>query len=370
MNENIKRLVEVAGNPRASMDAYIAQGKKVAGCIPEYCPDVLIHAAGVIPFGLWGAEVNIMEADRFMPTFACSIMRSCVELALTGKYDGLSFVIAPILCDALKGCSQTLRTAVTAFPTLPFALPQNRALPSAESFTAGEFNALRDKIGKVLGMEISNEAVNASIEVYNAHKRVMREFAALAAEHTDVIPATVRQAVFKSAWFMEKGEHAAIVSAINEELKALPACRKNRARVVFSGVTAGSMELMGILEEEGIDLVADWVYQDSYNYDVDIPDGPCPMCRLAKHWMSIGGSCFAHEEKRSRGAKIKELAKAYDADAVILSVMKFCDPEEYEVPQLMAEIREEYPVIAIDIDQNGDNAEQLRTRIQSFMEML
>lgn len=370
LSNTLNRLYEIAANPRAAMDAYIASGKKVAGCIPEYTPEALIHAAGFIPFGLWGGETTIMKADKYMPNFACSIMRSCVELALGGKYDGLSFVTAPVLCDALKGCSQTLRTAVTSFPTLPFALPQNRSLRSAEAFAAGEFSALRSKIEKLSGSRITDDAVSASIEVYNAHSRAMREFAQLAAEHTDVITPPLREAVFKSAWFMEKSEHTAAVKAVNEELKALPVCHKNSIRAVLSGVTAGSMEFMRILEEEGFDVVGDWVYQDSWSYAYDIPDGENPISRLAAHWMSVGACCFAHETKHTRPEKIIETARYTRADAVILSVMKFCDPEEYEVPQLFSVIRGEYPVIALDIDQNGDTAEQLRTRLQSFRELL
>lgn len=352
------------------MDAYIASGKKVAGCVPEYAPEVLIHAAGCVPFGLWGGEKTIMQADKYMPNFACSIMRSCVELALEGKYDGLSFVVVPVLCDALKGCSQTLRTVVKSFPTLPFALPQNRALPSAETFAVGELSALRKKIEKVLGTAITDEAISASIEVYNAHNAVMRDFADLAADHTDVITPVLREAVFKSAWFMEKAEHTAAVSAVNEQLRALPVCRRKNIRTVLSGVTAGSMRLMQIMEEEGFDVVGDWVYQDSWVYAFDYPKASNPIESLGAHWMGVGGCCFAHEQRHTRPEKMLEIAEKYGADAVLLCVMKFCDPEEYEIPQLSSVLREKYPVLAIDIDQNGDIEEQLRTRLQSFRELV
>ncbi len=369
LTENLDLLLAVATDPRASMERYLAKGKKVAGCVAEYAPEALIHAAGAVPFGLWGGETAIMQADKYMPNFACSIMRSCVELALGGKYEGLAFVTVPVLCDALKGCSQTLRTAVRDFPTLPFALPQNRALRSAEEFTAQELNALRGRIEALLGTRISDGALDASIAVYNAHNAAMRAFAAAAAEHTDVITPTLRMAVFKSAWFMEKAEHSEIVEAVTGELRKLPPCRRNDVAAVLSGVTAGSMDLMRILEEERIDVVGDWVYQDSWAYAFDIPDGADPIRRLAGHWMRVGGCCFAHEKTRTRPAKLLEIAKETGANAAILCVMKFCDPEEYELPQLLAAVRKELPVLTLDIDQNSDNSEQLRTRIQSFREI-
>ena len=369
LRENLNILMAAASDPRAAMEKYLSEGKKVAGCVAEYAPEVLIHAAGVVPFGLWGAETAIMQADKYMPNFACSIMRSCVELALTGKYRGLAFVTVPVMCDSLKGCSQTLRTVVKDFLTLPFALPQNRGLASAGAFAAGELGALREKIEKVLGAGITDEAFARSIEVYNAHNAAMRRFAAAAAEHTDVITPSARMAVFKSAWFMEKAEHTALVNAVTDELLKLPPCRKNGLRVVLSGVTAGSWALMRILEEEQIDVAADWVYQDSWTYAFDIPAGDDPIERLAAQWISVGACCFAHEDRHTRPEKLLSLARETEADAVLLGVMKFCDPEEYEMPALQAAVREKLPVLALDIDQNSDNSEQLRTRLQSFKEI-
>lgn len=370
LNENLQRLSKVAQSPQATLEAYLASGKKVAGCIPEYTPEAMIHAAGYLPFGMWGGETTIMQADRYIPTFACSLMRSCVEYGLTGAYKGLSFAVAPILCDALKGCVQTFRVAVQDFPILPFSLPQNRTLPTAADFVVGEYQALKQKIERIAGAEISAEALWQSINIYNAHRQAMREFDAVAADHTDVITASVREAVFKSAWFMEKSEHTAIIRQMTAELAQRPICHKNRVRAVLTGVTAGSFALMQILEEEGIDVVGDQVCQDSWTYRQDIPvTGPCPISALAEHWMCVGGSCVTHETHRSRAATILDLAAERKATAVVLCLMKFCDPEEYEAPLLLTALKCRYPTISLEIDQNSDNLEQLRTRIQSFQEM-
>lgn len=370
MSEALERLVETARSPRAAMEAYLAAGKKVAGCIPEYTPEPLLHAAGYIPFGMWGGQTAIMRADAYLPTFACSLVRSCAELGLGGAYKGLSLIVAPILCDALKGCVQTFRVAVKDPPIFPFSLPQNRALPSAGAFAEGEFRALKGKLEALSGEPISDAALAHSIQVYNDHARAMRAFDAAAADHTDLITPSVRQAVYKSAWFMEKGEHAALVRALTQELSQQPVCRKRPLRVVLTGVTSGSPALMSILEEEGFDVVGDLVYQDNWRYRQDFPDAPAPLTSLALHWLRVGQSCVCHEPRRSRAANLLELVGQRQANAVLLCLMKFCDPEEYEAPQLTAQVRLVCPILTLDIDQNSDNLEQLRTRLQSFRELL
>ena len=50
---------------------------------------------------------------------------------------------------------------------------------------------------------------------------------------------------------------------------------------------------------------------------------------------------------------------------------KFCDPEEYDYPIYKAELEEaEVPMLYMEVDQQTTGFEQIRTRVQSFREML
>ena len=52
-------------------------------------------------------------------------------------------------------------------------------------------------------------------------------------------------------------------------------------------------------------------------------------------------------------------------------MMKFCDPEEYDYPIYKAELEEAgVPELYLEIDQQLTTFEQIRTRVQSFTEML
>ena len=51
--------------------------------------------------------------------------------------------------------------------------------------------------------------------------------------------------------------------------------------------------------------------------------------------------------------------------------MKFCDPEEYDQPYYEADLRQSgIPFLTIEIDQQNASYEQIRTRVQTFCEML
>ena len=59
------------------------------------------------------------------------------------------------------------------------------------------------------------------------------------------------------------------------------------------------------------------------------------------------------------------------ADGVVVFMMKFCDPEEFDYPIYKKELEAAgIPVLYLEIEQRMDSVEQHRTRIQSFVEML
>ena len=58
-----------------------------------------------------------------------------------------------------------------------------------------------------------------------------------------------------------------------------------------------------------------------------------------------------------------------NADAVIVAMMKFCDPEEWDYPVMYREFEEKgIKSLMIEVDQEATAFEQVRTRVQSFVE--
>ena len=60
---------EAATSPRKLMDKYLAEGRKVVLTAPVYTPEEIIHAMGMVPMGVWGADIQINEAKKYFPAF-------------------------------------------------------------------------------------------------------------------------------------------------------------------------------------------------------------------------------------------------------------------------------------------------------------
>lgn len=165
--EIINEFKAIADNPRKAMDDYKKEtGKGAVGIMPVYCPEEIVHAAGYLPIGMWGAQKKqISKARTYLPPFACSIMQSVMELQLEGVYDDLEAVIFSVPCDTLKCMSQKWNRPV---PAIVFTHPQNRkiAKDAANVFAREEFNIVKEKLEDILDVHISNKAIKNSIAVY------------------------------------------------------------------------------------------------------------------------------------------------------------------------------------------------------------
>lgn len=372
LKARLAELEQACADPRARLEHYLSQGKKVVGCFAVYTPEELVHASGMIPMGIWGAQTEVKLAKRFLPAFACPIMQSSLELGLRGSYRGLSAVLIPTLCDTFRCISQDWRFGVKDIPMIPVTYPQNRKIAAAEDFLISEFDTVLSRLSILTGNMMTDDALENSIRVYNEHSQAMTQFCKVANDHLDIITPTVRHAVMKSAFFYEKSEHTAIVREIVEGLNELPRHQFKGKRVILSGITAEPTELLKILEENDMAVVGDDLAQETRQYRTLIPTkGGTPIRRLARQWMDRKACCLAHEDFKQRGEMLVEMAQAEKATGALYCLMKFCDPEEYDYPICRSALQDAgIPTLLLEIDQQSTSCEQARTRIQSFADMI
>ena len=370
--EIINEFKAIADNPRKAMDDYKKEtGKGAVGIMPVYCPEEIVHAAGYLPIGMWGAQKKqISKARTYLPPFACSIMQSVMELQLEGVYDDLEAVIFSVPCDTLKCMSQKWNRPV---PAIVFTHPQNRkiAKDAANVFAREEFNIVKEKLEDILDVHISNKAIKNSIAVYNENRAACREFSDVAAEYAAVVTPSDRHAVIKARWFMEKSRHTALVKELIAALKAEPAPEFKGKKIIVTGIQVEPYDVLDIFQENGFAIVADDLAQETRNFRQDVPDDDDALMALASAWNEFDGCSLATDANKPKGQMIIDAVKKYGADAVVVCMMKFCDPEEFDYPILLQEFEAAgVKNLYIEVDQESTAFEQVKTRIQTFAEIL
>lgn len=367
---------EIAENPKKQLLARKAEGKKCIGVMPYFAPEELVDAAGMVPFGLWGSnDKAIGRAKEYCATFYCAVAQLDLEMLLDGTLDLLDGVITPSICDTLRPMTQNIRVAMSGkLPCIFLAHPQNRRPEYGRRFTVSQYANVRRELESISGAPITDEALRASIRVYNRSRAARREFVKLANEHCDAVGAADRSAVLKASWFTPKGDYTEKLEALNGELRALPPCSWRGVKVVTSGIICDNPNLLRILEENRIAVAADDVAHESRSFRVDAPETGDPMEALARQFADQDCDVLLYDEqsdRNRRGEFVANLAKESGADGVIVFMQQFCDPEEMEYPYLKKALDGAgIPHIRLGIDMQMRDFGQAGTAIQAFADVL
>jgi len=369
IDEIVTQLQKVASNPHEALEQHKKQtGKGGVGIIYVYAPEEIIHAAGYLPIGLWGGTVEISRARAFLPSYACSIMQAVKELECAGAYDNLEAVLFCVPCDTLRCVSQMWKGKA---PSITFTHPQNRKIAAAVDFLAAEYDLVRTKLENILKTKISDEAIENSIEVYNVNRRTMRDFSAAAADHPEIIDPIKRHAVIKSRFFMDKAKHTALVQELVAELKKQPVNGWKGKKIVLTGIMAEPDGLLDLFNQYKFAVVADDLAQETRQFRHDVPSGRAPLYRLAKWWQDLDGCSLATDPARPRGQMLIDLVNEHEADGVVVCMMKFCDPEEFDYPIYFPQLQQAgIRNVTIEVDLELKSFEQQNTRLQTFAELL
>ncbi len=360
----LERFHDIASNPGKQLRGYLESGKKVAGVTPVYTPEEIVHSMGIVPMGLWGADVELSESKRYFPTFICSIMQSIIELGIKGTYNGLSFVMMPSLCDSMQVAAENWKWAVPTIPVIFADWPHNRSLAGHDYIVATHKRQI-EQIKEITGADYSDAALADSIAVYKEHAEIMKAFSKKAGECG--MKASDRQAVFKSAWFMLKEEHTAMVKELMETM--VPSEDKC-INIMTTGILADQPDLLKAMDEMGFNIVWDDVAHESRQYYVEY-EGDNPLDILANKFCNMKHCSLIYDYDKTRISLVINEAKQYGAKAFVYIQTKFCDPEEFDYVFLKREAEKAgIPIVMLEVDRQMTNYDQAKTALQTLKEML
>lgn len=368
VNEIFEQFHTVATAPRAQMDSYLKQGKKVVLTSPVYTPEEILHSMGFVPMGAWGADVELNRAKEYFPAFLCSIVQSMLELGINGAYDGASAIVIPSLCDTLKTLGENWKYAVKDIPFIPMTYPQHRKPAYGIAYTKAGYERVIDDLEK-LGGKFDASALAESNRIYNRHNQAMRKAEELLAKHPE-ITAAQRSDLFKSAFFMLKEEHTELVEQLIKELEEVTPAEET-IPVIVSGILTDAPQLNAIFDELGFHIVADDVAAQSRQYRTDVPAGEDALEALAEKFANMDNCSVLYNVEKPRVQWIVDTAKERGAKGVIVAMTKFCDPEEFDYVMIKKACEAaDIPVTQIEVDRQMKQFEQIRTNLETFRDMV
>jgi benzoyl-CoA reductase subunit C len=346
-------------------------GGKVIGHFQVYFPEELAHAAGVLPVKLRGGPVDRNLADSHFGSYLCSILRSSLELALTGRLELDMFVTHPI-CDAARNLAGIWSRNLD-YPARILYLPQNPNSGATAAYLRGEYARMLDEIEEIAGIRVSADDVRASIAVFNENRRLLRELYALKREMPWRVSIDEAWTLVALGGLVQREEHNALLRSVLPMLRARDARRQDKIRVVFEG---------GFCEQPPLDLLRS-IGQFCYVVDddlliglrwilADVDTDADPLAALASAYLDRSSySPVQHDLRKPKEEMLLRRIREAGAEAAIIAAAKMCEPGlDEQVAYMKALDREAIPYFVTEFEEKMTNYDNLQIQLETFVENL
>jgi len=358
---------EMVQNRDHELAALASAGKKLIGYFCTYAPVELIHASGFVPVRIMGDAGTIDKAYALTPDFICPYLRGAVEKALNGGYKHLRGVVQGYTCDAACGVANIWNENIggDVFHILPLPYVDQ---PASRSFLRAELTGVAEKLGLAGGV-YTHERLAASLDLYDKIRALMAEFYALRYERKLPLSAADFLCVVQAGFFTLPERYYTMLTDLK---KALPQTfnAPKGIPVLISGSLIEDPRVLRIVEESGGMVVADDLCTGLRNFIPTRGRGAEPMDRLIDRTMNRF-PCPSRTSAEERLPRLLELMECSKARGVIFILQKFCTPHLGDHPFLNAALQERrIPSLMIEIEESGAQDGPMRTRLESFFEML
>lgn len=357
------------------------KGRKVFGTFCTYVPDEVVVACDGIVTGLCGgSQFWVPDGEKKLPADVCPLIKASLGARLGRTcpfFRIVDEIVGETTCDGKKKMYEIMAKDV---PMHIMELPHMKRDIDVAHF-ADEIALFAKNVEEVTGNTLTPEALAKAIDIINNRRKALaRVYETRKDPDTIPISGTDALLMMQIAFFDDPVRCAEMANKLADELEqrlvdkvsVFPAGTK---RILLTGTPLAipNWKLHHIIETSGAAIVCEENCTGTKFFTNLVDDSATTLegqfQALAERYMKINCACFTPNEARID--EVLKLAKEYHVDGVINQNLKFCTTFKVEAPALEDALEEAgIPVLNIETDYTDNDAEQLRTRIGAFVEML
>jgi len=382
--EGMEYFNEVMQNVHHSRVAELKSEKEAGNpVIASFCvfvPDELVAAAGGSSIGLCaGAQYPVSTGEEVLPRDMCPLIKSTMGFKLDRicpYFEVSDFVVGETTCDGKKKAWEILDEYK---PTYVMELPQRKS-PESRDLWEKEVRRFKDRIEDEATTEITAESLGSAIETKNEKRRALKEL--YAARKADPVPISGKDALLitQLAFFDDTERFTQKVSNINSTLENRIEAGEGVAptdapRILIAGtpMPLPNWKIHDIVESSGGVVVCEETCTGTRYFEDEVPESGETVSEhienLADRAMEINCACFTPNEERVDD--VLRLAREYEVDGVVYANLEFCLTYDMEYRKIRTALEDkDIPVTQIESNFGESDVEQLKTRIQAFLEMI
>ncbi len=367
---------ELYGNRAKELLYQKQKGKKIIGVLCNFIPLELIIAADAIPIRLCtGFQEPILLAEEILPRNFCPLIKSLYGFTLMNSphFDLVDVIVVPTTCDGKKKLAEILAEAK---PTWVMEVPHTNETPQARQLWLTEIQLFKKQLEKVTGNKITAKKLRAAIELLNHKRAVTRRLYELRKRTPPPIWGRDAMLVTNLSLFDDTKRWTDRTEALCNELeKQKPVCGISYPRVMITGspTVFPTWKIPILIEESGGVIVMDDICTGSK----ELWD-PIESANWTKNDMLIAiadkylmNTCACFTPNLIRQDRVVQFVKDFKADGVVYHVLQACHiygMEQMRIEKALKKI--DIPLLNIETDFSQEDVEQIRTRIEAFLEII
>jgi benzoyl-CoA reductase/2-hydroxyglutaryl-CoA dehydratase subunit BcrC/BadD/HgdB len=356
-------------------------GRKIIGSYCVFVPEEIALAANATLIGLCsGADFAMEEVEKYLPRNTCALIKSSFGFKL-GKVcpylESTDMIVGENTCDGKKKAYETLKGLVNNLYIMD--LPQVKSEKGKE-LLKDEYLRFKEKVEELTGRKITAESLKQAIKTVNAKRAAIHRLSSL--RKYDPAPISGLDALLiNQVFFYDNPERfTASVNRVCDELEkrvlekkgAFPA---KTPRILISGCPQAipNWKLPYLIETSGAVIVGEESCvgeRGTRNLTDDSGETINEMMdAIVDRYFKVDCAIFTPNQERCD--HVNEMFKKYNAEGVIHYGLQFCQPYIMEsIPVEKALEKGGIPTLRIETDYSMEDAGQLKTRIEAFIEQL
>ena len=356
-----------------------AQGKSIVGYMCCYTPVELFTALDLVPFRIHGQVGKpLTQVDQYLETIMCPYVRSCFELALAGEYGFLSGAVIPHTCDAMHRIYDIWKYYTKPSYSRCITVPHMTHQASFDYFRK-EVEDFRESLEGFVGRKVSEEDLVEAIRLHNHSRALLRELYELRKQDPPPVSGVEAMQVILAGMTVPVREFNDLLEAVLDEARARRPEGRRKPRLLVVGSEMDDVALVQLVEDCGAWVVMDDLCTGSRCFWQDVELTSNPLECLAKHYL-LDINCPRtykprygdyYQDMENRFGYLKEYIDEFRVNGVIMYIMRYCDSHEFDAPDLKLYLeRLGITVIFLENEYSLSSTEQLRSRVEAFVEMI
>ncbi|MBL7178048.1 MAG: 2-hydroxyacyl-CoA dehydratase [Desulfobacteraceae bacterium] len=362
----------------ADLEKEKAMGRKIVGYTPGgYLPEELVLACEAIPIGLIrGGDHSAVDFSlAYICRWVDPFCRAQIAYGISGEdpyYNILDLLAIPITDNHIRAISDVLdyNTGIHIFP---FGVPHTKEDSSFRYYLHGIMR-LKTKLEELTGRQITKSKLRAAIEICNMDRELLRKISLM--RKSKQIPISSRDfvALNHGSFVSDKTVMLGVLESVYEELKEQGTPAHGGLRILLTGSTLamGDSKIFDLIEKAGGAIVVEEFAEGIKPYWESVQTDGDLMRNLAEcyFWRRVPPAWFRPGKERLDF--LVQLAKDFNVAGVIWYHLMYRESYKTESHYFPGLLKKEtgLPMLTLESDYDAAEVGQMRTRIETFFEIL